>query len=103
MNATLVPASEFFRRLAASDVKLEYADGVVSEMAGAQRNHNQLAMNLYVRMGDQSPDFDSKLLSHFGRHVHSDSRHIVLHLEDLNREAIIANVLVARIGIWVRR
>lgn len=54
MNATLVSCSEFFRRLSASNVKLEYADGVVSEMAGAQRNHNQLAMNLYVSVGGQS-------------------------------------------------
>jgi len=43
---TAVSVAEYFARLEASDIKLEYMDGDVVAMAGAQPNHNLIGVNL---------------------------------------------------------
>jgi Uma2 family endonuclease len=47
---TAVSVAEYFARLEASDIKLEYIDGDVVAMAGAQPNHVLIQSNLLYSM-----------------------------------------------------
>ena len=47
MVHTLVSVEEYFDELAHSDIKLEYFDGEIVAMAGAQLPHNILVSNLF--------------------------------------------------------
>lgn len=52
MTTTLVSVEEYLHELAHSDVKLEYLNGEIVAMAGAQPAHNIAVINLIIAFGE---------------------------------------------------